>query len=191
MVIKPHGKDKYGHILWLCKCDCGNEKIIYSSNLLKGTTKSCGCLMIKHGHCINYKYSKTYESWRNMLQRCGNPSYIEYEHYGGRGITACERWLKFENFLEDIGEKPSNKYQIDRIDNNKGYYKENCRWVLSENNNKNKRNNIMIPLNKELLCLKDYCRKLNLNYQTISTRIYKGQSIEKALTTPIRKKNKL
>lgn len=128
-----------GHYKYRCLCDCGKETEVYAHNLSDNShrhTRSCGCLqkeivkktMTKHGHNSNGEISKTYKSWHSMIQRCNNTNDTSYENYGKRGITVSESWLKFENFLNDMGEKPNDDYQIDRIDNNKGYSKDNCKW---------------------------------------------------------------
>jgi len=192
-VIKQTGKDKNGHSLWLCKCDCGKEKIILGISLQSGCTKSCGCLKkeldkkrnLKHNHAQRGKVSKTYNSWVHMIQRCTNPNCEIYKHYGGRGIKVCKRWLKFENFLEDIGEIPKG-LTLDRVDNNKGYSPKNCKLSTIKEQSRNKRNNILIPFNDGFLCLKDYCKIKNLNYSTVLWRLNKMRmSIEEALTLPI------
>jgi len=148
--IKYIGKNKYGKSLLLCKCNCGNEKIIVGSSLKSGHTKSCGCLIkenrgvLKHGHAKRGKESITHRSWSDMLQRCNNPNYKRYQDYGGRGITVCDRWLPenngFINFLKDMGERPKGK-SLDRIENNKGYYPKNCKWSTPKEQCNNKRNN--------------------------------------------------
>jgi len=130
--------NKWGQTLWICKCECGKEIISTSNHLRTGHTKSGGCLKIKHGHTLRGKISKTYIAWYNMLQRCNNSNNQAYKYYGGRGITACEKWLKFENFLKDIGQIPKNK-EIDRKDNNGNYCLENCRLITHKENNQNKR----------------------------------------------------
>jgi hypothetical protein len=130
------------------KCDCGKikEVLVSSLNRDKGT-KSCGCLqseiaklnkggIVKHGMCG----SPIYHAWSAMIQRCTNNNSPYYKNYGGRGIKVCDRWLKFENFHDDMKDKPSKKLTLERIDNEKGYFKENCRWATMQEQSRNKRN---------------------------------------------------
>lgn len=135
-----------GPVTWNVICDCGKEKNVRGSAMKSGLTKSCGCLFkekrkeasIIHGHSGG-KPSKTYKVWVNMKSRCLNKNATYYEYYGGRGITVCDEWIdSFEKFLEDMGEAPIGK-QIDRIDNNKGYSRKNCRWSTSSENCLNRR----------------------------------------------------
>ena len=132
--------DKYYHAKWLCLCQCGNHTPVLASCLKRGNTLSCGCLRIenrtKHGQCK----SLTYNSWDAMIQRCTNSKHRYFEGYGGRGITICQEWLNsFINFLTDMGERPDKRHTLDRINVNKGYYKENCRWATPEVQACNKR----------------------------------------------------
>jgi len=181
--------DKCGNFRWLCLCDCGKEKIVLYGNLKRGNTKSCGCFKIKHGHTKNQKMSKTYSTWIDMIQRCTNPRDKQYKDYGRRGIKVCKRWLKFENFLKDMGEA-SEGYQIDRIDNNKGYCKSNCRWVTPKMNNRNKRDNHLETYNGKTQCLVEWAEEFNIDYGTLRWRLDHGWSIGKALTTLVRKYKK-
>lgn len=207
--IKYVGKNKHNKPLWLCKCDCGNEKTIVENNIKNGHTKSCGCLQkeiaiqnnLKHGHTSSGERSRTYVTWDAMIQRCTNLNHPQYQDYGGRNppITVCNRWNikeggSFENFLKDMGEKPTNRHQIDRIDNNKGYYKLNCRWALSKENNRNRRNTNKLMFNKKSQYLMDLADEFQIDRATLWSRVYiQGLSIKKALTTPVksRKKRKL
>ena len=121
--------------VWLFRCDCGKEKIISVDKVKSGHTKSCGCFKLKHG----MSRTKLHKSWQGMKQRCFNSNRKGYENYGGRGITVCNSWLKFENFYRDMGKRPKG-LSLDRIDNDKGYCKENCKWSTRKQQNNNTRN---------------------------------------------------
>lgn len=145
-------------------------------------------IRLKHGHNKKGKISKIYTVWANIVQRCTNLNSPNYKNYGGRGITICKRWLKFENFLFDIGEPPTSKHQIDRIDNDKGYKLSNCEWVLSKTNSRNRRNNHLTTFNNKTQCLSAWAEEYNIKQNTLWCRLYKWNwSIKKALTTPTRK----
>lgn len=176
---------------WLCQCECSKKIIVRSDSVTSGKTQSCGCLHntknIRHGHSRSNTVGNTpmYHTWQDMLSRCRNPNHIEYKNYGGRGIKVCKRWLKFENFLEDIGDRPSGR-TIDRIDNNKGYFKLNCRWATIKEQSRNKRNNVFINYKNENKCLQDWADQYNMHSGTLWCRIFrKNMSIERALTTPV------
>lgn len=178
-----------GEYKWLCLCDCGKEKIVRSGDLKNGSTKSCGCLKNRITH--RHTKTKAYTSWAGMIQRCTNSNNTSYINYGGRDkpITVCERWLPenngFQNFLKDMGEPPTNKHQIDRINNDLGYYKENCRWVLPKINSRNRRNNHLLKYNGKELCFAGWEEITGIPQATIRQRIKNGWSIKRALTTPV------
>lgn len=127
---------------WLCQCDCGRQRIVPRGSLVGGYTQSCGCLwrerITKHGQTTHYRFTGTYTSWKSMKRRCSDPNYHQFKDYGGRGITVCERWLTFENFFADMGQRPKG-HSIERVDNNAGYSPENCVWIVSRDQHKNKR----------------------------------------------------
>jgi hypothetical protein len=133
-----------GNSIWKCKCECGNYKDIRRDVLLNGNTKSCGCLSVesaKRTHTIHGKSRNgnlTYKSWYSMKRRCLDEKYDNYKYYGGRGIQICERWMKFENFLADMGERPEGM-TIDRINNDGNYEPSNCKWSTKEEQNRNRR----------------------------------------------------
>jgi hypothetical protein len=130
--VVRRGENKDNRVAWDCICDCGNTGTVDTRRLVKGRSKSCGCLNrevnTKHGHNPNRGSSSEYNSWHQMKQRCLNPNDKRYADYGGRGIKICERWLDFNNFLEDMGKKPTPKHSIDRIDVDGDYEPSNCKW---------------------------------------------------------------
>lgn len=189
--------DKYGRLIlletfvesgrrkWLCRCDCGTEKVILQQSLLTGNTKSCGCLQMQarfsHGGC----YLSEYGIWLGMKARCYRATSRGYEHYGGRGIIVCERWRNsFENFFEDMGSRPSKNHSLDRIRVNGNYEPANCRWATSSEQHNNKRDNRLITFSGETLTETQWRRKLGFGRGLIRQRLENGWSVEKALTTP-------
>ena len=113
--------------------------------------------------------------WNNMHQRCGNPNHPRYDHYGGRGITVCERWRNFPAFLADMGARPSPKHSIEREDNNRGYEPDNCCWATKVEQQRNMRCNIMIEYNGEIKCLPEWADITGISKSTLSTRYYRGK----------------
>ena len=158
-----------------CLCECGNVCIKGSWYLLDDKMaphKSCGCWhkelnltsSTKHGYGTRGK-SSTYKIWCEIKGRCYNDKSTSFKHYGGRGIKMCDRWLhSFENFLADMGERPSKEYSIDRIDVNGDYTPENCRWATRKQQCNNRRSNINITYKGKTQTLKLWCEELGLNY---------------------------
>jgi len=179
-------------VMWLCRCDCGNETTVFSGCLRAGHTKSCGCLNIyrikerrfKHGES---RKTRLYSIWKGMRKRTSGKATDKdtKKYYTSKNIKMCEEWYDFRNFRDWAN---ANGYDdaltIDRIDGNKGYSPENCRWANADVQNRNKSNNINITRNGETKCLKDWCKELGLKYRTICKRIASGWDTEKALTTP-------
>lgn len=143
------GKKQNEHYVYECVCDCGNLLTVYAHNLNDSSqrkTKSCGCLqkesakknLTTHGYCSNGIIAKEYDSWHLMKQRCQNKNCNKYPSYGGRGITVCQEWDDFENFIKDMGECPTG-FTLERIDNNGNYEKANCKWASRSDQQVNKR----------------------------------------------------
>lgn len=136
---------------WRCECSCGNETIVTGVHLRRGEIQSCGCLQReraaestgrrnrKHGHAARSGFTSEYRSFWSMHRRCLYPSHTAYKWYGARGIIVCERWQTFENFLADMGPKPTPKHQIDRLDSNGNYEPGNCRWATAQQQQEHKR----------------------------------------------------
>lgn len=175
--IKPSGAHSK---MWECKCDCGNIKIISRSSLVSGDTVSCGCYHKEHAHDYGKKHgltnTKLYTKWSGIVQRCTNPNAIHYDMYGGRGITICDEWRN--DFYSFYSWSIENGYKdgltIDRIDNNKGYYPENCRWTDLKTQANNTRRNHYITYNNETKTLTQWARLLNVNVETLRYRVNHG-----------------
>lgn len=188
-VVRKADSYAAGKIKWVCKCDCGNEKEVLANNLRSGHTNSCGCIFktmnIRHGHSRTVrggKDSPEYRAWTGMKDRThGNKTTRSfYPHYEGRGITMCERWEVFENFLADMGPKPSPKHSVDRIDNNKGYGPDNCRWATCKEQARNTRRNVYLTYEGRTECLSEWASILGLKIPTIHYRLKRGLSVKQA-----------
>lgn len=179
-----------GNIYWMCRCDCGNERLIFGGNLVRGFSKSCGCMRmealrqsrITHG-C---RQTPEYAAWSSMKERCLNPKNPKFHCYGGRGIQICERWLRsFAAFLEDVGPRPSDKHSLERSDTNGDYCPENCSWATQRIQQNNRRNNRRIQFRGMTLTLAEWSRILKIDYHKLEARINRHDwAIDRAFPTP-------
>ena len=134
----------------------------------------------RHGHACGGVVSGEYNSWKMMLNRCRNPNGANWDRYGGRGITVCDRWFDFANFIEDMGVRPTPRHTIDRIDSNGPYCKENCRWATRSEQSQNKSNLLMYQFRGETLRAREIARRTGVNYNTFRQRLQRGWSLERA-----------
>lgn len=189
VVINHLGSNKHGKRIWSMQCDCGVKHVSTTGDLSSGRVTSCGCaskdriskLKYKHGHAKASGNSVEYQTYNHMLGRCFNQNKPDYRHYGGRGITVCDRWREsFENFLADMGSRPAGM-SLDRIDVNGNYEPGNCRWIPVAEQQSNKRNNRVVTVNGETGPLKAMCDKYSKHkYDTVRARLNKGLSVEEA-----------
>jgi len=173
----PNGKRLYD-----CRCECGKAMVVRSDVLKK--TEHCGSCAVRisrtrHGA----SHTPEHQAWGSMLQRCQNPAHKEFHHYGGRGIAVDERWQVFENFYEDMGARPEGT-SLDRIDNERGYSPDNCRWATPYEQQQNRRNNVRYTVNGRTKVLAEWLRETGLPSSTVQNRLRRGWSIHRALTTP-------
>lgn len=181
-----HGPIHY----YRCKCDCGGEAIISRSNFVRRASGSCGCLKAEalrtRSKTHGMRKTSEYNCWVNIRARCGNPKNKRFKDYGGRGIKVCERWrASFENFIADMGRKPSAKHSIEREDVNGDYEPGNCKWVLVDEQVRNKRSNHRIIYRGKEMILADAIRLAGMTKKAVSNRLSRGWSIERALNTPL------
>lgn len=170
--------------LWACRCACGSFREVSGSALMRGKTLSCGCNRSEkttiHGHAKN-GMSRTYKSWHCMLQRCSNQKNTKYKNHGGRGISVCDAWRSFPQFLSDMGERPPEK-SLDRVDNSLGYSKSNCRWATRSEQGLNCRHNRIVELHGVSKPLTAWARELGIHPETLRSRLRYGWSVERTLT---------
>lgn len=180
--------------LWKCRCDCGNIVNVVTFRLTTNKIKSCGCLrnekLIERSTKHNMRYSRIYNTWRSMRSRCSNPKNPAYKNYGGRNIKVCDEWQNsFKAFYEwSLKNGYKDDLTIDRINNDGNYEPSNCRWVDRKIQNNNTRHNRLITYQDKTMNISQWAEYVGLTYSCLKTRLYNGWSIEKALTTPIKKR---
>jgi hypothetical protein len=169
---------------WWCRCECGNELAVRRNGLVSGNSKTCGCS--RRDKPPNYRHgmsgSGTIISWKSMIQRCTNHKHPAFRNYGARGITVCERWLLFENFLADMGHRPDG-FTLERKNNNLGYSPDNCKWATRAEQNANTRTNINLTHGGETHNISEWSRKLGMPMTTLHSRVAAGWDTMEVLKT--------
>lgn len=174
--------------VWLCRCDCGEERKVIASSLTSGRTRSCGCAKNKRNTKHSMHGTTEYVIWSGMIERCHNKNNKRFKDYGAKGISVCDEWkCSFEAFYADMGSRPSKEHSIDRIDGSKGYNKQNCRWATAVEQNLNRANNHLIPFNGEMLPYTQVARIVGIKPSTLEKRLRLGWSPERAITEPVKK----
>lgn len=192
-VVKRLENNKNNKAMWLCRCDCGTEKAVLGESLKSRKSQNCGCgrkESVAARNRKNRKYEcrgRLYHIWTGIKQRCFNPNEPAYPRYGGRGIVVCDEWK--DNFgvfrTWAFASGYNDDLSLDRIDNNGNYEPSNCRWATGVEQNNNRRNNYLITYNGETHTMPEWARITGICYGTLKTRIRKGWSPERALTTPV------
>lgn len=187
LVVSRAENSSSGHGRWNCICDCSEQNTVLASNLKSGKVISCGCAQVEAITRHGQSRTPEYKAWGHMKERCGNPSTKHFESYGGRGIKVCEEWMDFNKFIEDMGGRPSKIHSIERIDNNKGYSKENCKWATKTEQMNNRRNCRRVVFNSEELTISQLSKKTGIARNTLNRRIVlKGMSPEMAVNAVYR-----
>lgn len=177
---------------WLCRCDCGVEKIVGGNHLRRGKIRSCNT----NGHRwkspqtrlhggLTVQFASEYRSWVSMRSRCFDPKNKKYPIYGGRGITVCERWFSFNSFMYDMGRKPDPKFTIERDNVNGNYEPGNCRWISRQDQGRNKRNSVFVTYNGKRMLLIDLVEELGLSRAAVYGRLKAGWTLAQAIALPL------
>lgn len=178
------------HRYWVCRCECGTEKEIAQQSLRRGYTVSCGCYWkeLKPNQRHGKADTAEYHIWCTMKARCSNPGSEYYHRYGGRGITVCERWQSFDSFLADMGPRPSEAHTIERKDNDGPYSPDNCIWADQHAQSRNRSNNRILEFQGVRLTVTDWAERVGISERTLFSRLQRGWSVERVLTTKPRGK---
>ena len=183
-VLRLMGKSKDRHLLWEAECECGKIRVVLGRSLRRGITRSCGCLQRETASRKATKHGMAgipmYIVWRGMLGRCLNTNDKAYKDYGGRGIRVCKRWLKFENFFQDMGKRPEGM-TLDREDNNGNYEPGNCRWATQKEQCRNTRRNKFVEYKGEKKTISEWAEQIGMSSTTLWKRLDRGWSVERAL----------
>lgn len=184
---------------WVCQCDCGREVLAIGWRLTQGKRRSCGQCDFRWensgglggSHPLDARFlcfsdHPEYGIWQGMWERCSNPNHKHYAGYGGRGITVCERWKDFDQFLSDMRPRPTPQHTIDRKENDGPYAPENCRWATRSEQSRNTRRAVYVEFDGRRVLLVELAAEMGLTYAAIYGRLRNGWALDEALTTPVR-----
>lgn len=187
--LRPHADRVRRYHYWSCECDCGRPHTARSEELLRGSTKSCGCLRVDTARVMltTHGLSGTpeFSVWSGMLQRCYSESHEAYANYGGRGIYVCDRWHDFSAFISDMGARPTSKHSVERLNNDDPYSPENCVWATRAQQALNTRRSARLTLRGETKTMKEWSELLGISYYVLRARRRRGWADDRTLTTPV------
>jgi hypothetical protein len=191
VISRTENRGKRQYVAWDCLCSCGKNHVTTTAKLVKGATRSCGCLQRDLISNLTRKHSDTkskeYNSWSHIKSRCTNPNNAGYKWYGARGIKMHPEWVEsYESFLNHVGRAPSKEHSIDRVDNNGHYVPGNVRWATKREQVNNRRTTTYLEYNGEKRPFTEWCEVLNINYRVLRTRLGFGWTVERALSTPVK-----
>lgn len=182
--IRHDGKDKNNKSFWLCSCECGKSTRVRLNSLNSGNTKSCGCakyegiasyVETKKESAFGMYHARARNTWSKMIDRCTNEKNKDYQNYGGRGISVCERWFSLKEFVADMGDPPDGK-TLDRWPNMNGNYEAgNCRWATPQEQARNTRRNVMVNFDGVTMCAAQAAKIIGMSPQTLYSRISKAK----------------
>jgi len=190
LVVLGRSGNKGKYAAWLCRCDCGTQTVVSGQHLRRGKRKSCGV----NGHRwkrdraepgITIQYPSEYQSWKSMHARCLDQKHKRYKYYGGRGITICDRWKEFKNFMLDMGRKPDPKFTIERNDVNGNYEPGNCKWISRKDQGRNRQNSVYVVYEGRKLLLIDLVEELGLSRSVVYGRLQGGWTLAQAIALPL------
>lgn len=183
-VVRFDSVDRTRNVRWMCRCDCGIEKVIQKAALVSGSQVSCGCAkresLISKMTIHGMSGSRTHNAWREMWGRSRGYRKADFAHYRARGINVCEQWRSFDNFYADMGECPDG-LTLERVNNDLGYSRDNCRWATMHDQNRNRRANRMVEIEGRTMCVMDWIKELNLGQSKVYNRIWRGMEPKQAV----------
>lgn len=171
-VISVAEPGKKNRTRYNCLCECGKTTVQFGTILRTNRIKSCGCIIFETRDGKSTEYRHEFDAWKAMIRRCYVETEKAYKNYGGRGITVCDRWLNsFENFLLDMGERPSSEYSLDRDDNEGNYTPSNCKWATRTEQNNNKRTNVILTHNGKSMTISQWAEELGCSHAKLNNRL--------------------